>query len=444
MSFNKSKQDSIAVSLIKFCMPLILSGILQQLYNWVDAFIVGNVVGEGALAAVGAVWSINNFYIMAITGFTTGLSILIAHKYGAGEIEYIRKILSTFLCILGVIVLAVSAFAFVMAKPVLEIMDTPADIFAYSETYLKIICIGIPFLAVYNLYSVTLRAMGDSRAPFLAVLVSSVANVILDIIFVAFFNWGVAGAAYATIISQVAMTVFIVIYGTKKYPEIRFKFGRNMVHRDCIAKSVSFGMPTMLQSCITAFGNMVLQGFMNSFGTATVAAITTAYRVDSIALLPVINLGSGISTLVAQNHGAGDDKKSWRVFVTGLFIMLCTSVALTLLVITFGGYVVGIFGVGAEATAIGARFFRCLGSFYTVFGISMACRGFVEGMGGVMHSSIFGVAALVLRIVLSYLLRGVFDNMVIAYAEGISWVFMMMLYMVRCCIVRKKNMKQNV
>lgn len=444
MSAYKTKQDSIAVALIKFCTPLILSGILQQLYNWVDAFIVGNVVGEGALAAVGAVWAINNFYIMAITGFTTGLSILIAQKFGAGEVEDIRKILSTFLCILGVIVLAVSVFAFVMAKPLLVIMDTPDDIFGYSQTYLKIICIGIPFLTVYNLYSVTLRAMGDSRAPFLAVLVSSVANIILDILFVAVFNWGVAGAAYATMISQIAMTVFIVIYGVKKYPEIRFKIGRNMIHRDCIAKSVSFGMPTMLQSCITAFGNMVLQGFMNSFGTATVAAITTAYRVDSIALLPVINLGSGISTLVAQNHGAGDDHKSWKVFKTGTAIMLGTAVVLSLLVIAFGGYVVGIFGVGAEATAIGARFFRCLGSFYTIFGISMACRGFVEGMGGVMHSSIFGVTALAVRIVLSYLLRGVFDNMVIAYAEGISWVFMMTLYIARCYLVRKKQIKEQV
>ena len=443
MSLNKTKQDSIAAALIKFCTPLILSGILQQLYNWVDAFIVGNINGEGALAAVGAVWSINNFYIMAITGFTTGLSILMAQKYGAGQIEDIRKILSTFLCILGVIVIAVSLFAFVMAEPVLKIMDTPGDIFDYSKIYLKIVCIGIPFLTVYNLYAVTLRAMGDSRAPFLAVLVSSVVNIVLDIVFVAVYRWGVAGAAYATIISQIAMTVFLVIYGIKKYPEIRFKLGKGMVHRDCVSKSVSFGTPPMLQSCITALGNMVLQGFMNSFGTSTVAAITTAYRVDSIALLPVINLGSGISTLVAQSHGAGDDKKAWKVFTTGAAIMFGTAVVLTLLVITFGGYMVGIFGVGTEATAIGARFFRCLGMFYTVFGMSMACRGFVEGMGGVMHSSIFGVTALAVRIALSYILRGVFDNMVIAYAEGISWVLMMTLFAVRCCILRKKSINST-
>lgn len=439
MSLNNTKQHSIALALIKFCTPLILSGILQQLYNWVDAFIVGNINGEGALAAVGAVWSINNFYIMAITGFTTGLSILIAQKYGAGEIEEIRKILSTFLCILGVIVVALSVFAFVMAQPVLKIMDTPADIFDYSVVYLKIVCIGIPFLTVYNLYSVTLRAMGDSRTPFLAVLVSSVVNIILDIVFVAVFRWGVAGAAYATIISQIAMTVFVVIYAVKKHTAIRFHFGRGMVHRDCIAQSVSFGIPPMVQSCITAFGNMILQGFMNSFGTATVAAITTAYRVDSIALLPVINLGSGISTLVAQNHGAGDDKKAWRVFTTGTLIMLGTAVVLTLLVVTFGGFMVAIFGVGEQATAIGAQFFRCLGSFYTVFGISMACRGFVEGMGGVVYSSIFGVVALGVRIALSYLLRGVYGNMVIAFAEGFSWVLMMLLFAVRCYIIRKRQ-----
>ena len=435
----KQKSDNIAVALVKFCTPLILSGILQQLYNWADAFIVGNYNGEGALAAVGAVWAINNLYLMVILGFNTGLAILIAQKYGSGEMDEIRKILSTFLAVFVVLVTVISVLAFVTAKPVLRIMETPEDIFACSEIYLKIICIGMPFLAVYNLYSATLRAIGDSRAPFLAVLVSSVINVILDIILVAVFKWGVAGAAYATIISQIAMTVFLVVYGIKKHPEIKINIGRGMIHRDCISKSISFGVPPMLQSCITSLGNTILQGFMNTFGTATVAAITTAYRVDSIALLPVIYLGSGISTLVAQNYGAGDKKRAWKVFTVGTVIMIPVAVILTVLVVLFGGFIVEIFGVGPEAVDIGARFFRCIGTFYTVFGISMALRGYVEGMGGVVYSSIFSVTSLGVRLALSYILKAYFDNMVIAYAEGISWVLQMILFAVGIFLIRRKE-----
>ncbi|MBP1554410.1 MAG: polysaccharide biosynthesis C-terminal domain-containing protein, partial [Oscillospiraceae bacterium] len=217
MVSNGQKNENIALTLVKFCTPLILTGILQQIYNWADAFIVGNVIGEKALAAVGAVSSVSNFYIMAITGFTTGIAILIAQKFGSGETEQVSRILSTFVIVLGAAVTIISVVAFFAAKPLLTVMDTPSDIFDWSKTYLQIITIGVPFLAMYNLYAATLRSVGDSRAPFFAVLVSSVVNVILDIIFVALFNWGVAGAAFATIIAQAAMTAFIIIYGIRKH-----------------------------------------------------------------------------------------------------------------------------------------------------------------------------------------------------------------------------------
>ncbi|MBQ7284211.1 MAG: MATE family efflux transporter, partial [Oscillospiraceae bacterium] len=340
---------------------------------------VGNVEGETALAAIGAVSSINSFYIMVITGFTTGLAVLIAQKYGAGETEAIGKILSTFLIVMGGVFVLVACFGFTIAGPLLKFMETPSDIFERSKAYLQIISIGVPFMAVYNLYAATIRAIGDSRAPFLAVLVSSAVNVVMDILFVAGFGWGVKGAAFATILSQMAMTVFVIIYGIQKHYIVRFKIGRNMFCSEWIVPSLSFGIPPMLQSCVSSCGNMILQGFMNGFGTATVAAITTAYRVDSIALLPVINFGSGISTLVAQNHGAGDNKKAWKVFTTGVAIMLVVSAMLTFIIVMFGGSVIALFGAGEEVVAIGTNFFRCIAMFYVLYGMAMACRGYVEG-----------------------------------------------------------------
>ncbi|MBQ6897053.1 MAG: MATE family efflux transporter [Oscillospiraceae bacterium] len=434
---TNSKNENTVWTLVKFCTPLILSGILQQLYNWADAFIVGNVNGENALAAIGSVSSISNFYIMAITGFTTGLSILIAQKFGAGEGEQINRILSTFLIIIGAVFSLVAAVVFAVSGSLLTVMDTPADIFSDAESYLKIVTVGVPFLTVYNLYAAAIRAIGDSRAPFYAVLVSSAVNVVLDIIFVAVLGWGVEGAASATVIAQGAMTVFMIVYGISRHPLLKFKVS-GMFSREWVSKGFSFGTPPMVQSCINSFGNMILQGFMNGFGTATVAAITTAYRVDCIALLPVINLGSGISTLAAQSYGAGDYKKAWKVFTTGAALMLPVSLALTFVVVAFGGKMIALFGAGPEVVAIGTDFFRSLAKFYVIYGMAMACRGYVEGLGEVMYSSIIGVTALAVRIINSYALKGVFDNMVIAYAEGISWTLLLILFVVRIA-VKKKN-----
>ena len=439
MTHNKENQENMVLTLVKFCTPLVLSGILQQLYNWVDAFIVGNVIGEKALAAIGSVSSINNFYIMVITGFTTGLAIYTAQKFGSGQTDEISRILSTFLIIIGIASVAIAVAAIMATSGILTVMDTPKDIFVWAKEYLQIISAGVPFLAVYNLYAAVIRSVGDSRAPFLAVLVSSAVNAVMDIVFVAVFGWGVKGAAFATVIAQFAMTVFIVIYAVRKHEIVRFKIGTKIFHKDCVAKTMAFGLPPMLQSCINSFGNMILQGFMNSFGTATVAAITTAYRVDCIALLPVINLGSGISTLVAQNYGAGDKKKAWKVLTAGMAMMIVVSLVLTAVIVLFGGRMIALFGAGQEVVSIGTAFFRGLAQFYVIYGIAMACRGYVEGIGGVLYSSIIGVVALTTRILASFVLKGTFGNMVIAYAEGISWTLLMTLFIIKIIGIRKKD-----
>ena len=182
---HRNNQEGIAYTLLKFSLPLIFSGILQQLYNWADAFIVGNVEGELALAAIGATGIVVNFYLMAITGFTLGLSILFAHKSGSGENKAIPEILSSFSLLFGVGFFAFAALGIWLAYPILSLLHTTGDTIRLAGDYLRIIFAGIPFLAVYNVYSAALRGIGDSRAPFLAILFSSAVNVVLDILFVA-------------------------------------------------------------------------------------------------------------------------------------------------------------------------------------------------------------------------------------------------------------------
>lgn len=427
----------MAVALLRFSLPLILSGMLQQLYNWVDAFIVGNVEGELALAAIGATGTVTNFYIMAMTGFTMGLSILFAHKYGSGETDAIHSILSTFLVIVGSAFLVFTAGGILLTEPLLSVLHTPSDIFGMARIYLQVIFVGIPFLAVYNVYFSALRAIGDSKAPFWAILFSSVVNVILDILFVAVLRWGVVGAAAATVLSQMAMTVFIICYAVKKHPMLRFRFGRHMMDLTAVKEGFRLGIPPTVQSSVGALGSLILQNFMNGFGTQTVAAITTAYRVDTIILLPIINLGAAIATMVAQANGAKDKERIRQFFKTGTLLMIGVSLILTAVVIPTGGHLISMFGVEEEAARIGADFFQRIAIFYVIYGLSMSIRGVLEGIGDVTFSSIAGILSLIARIIMSYTLVAFCGNMIIAYAEGLSWVLLLLLYMARYMVKRK-------
>lgn len=346
------------------------------------------------MAAINITASITELLIQTIIGFTLGLSVLAAQKYGAGEAAEIKKILTSFLLILGAAFTALSILGAIFAAPILTLMNTSPDLFCYSAEYLRIIFAGVPFLAIYNTYTAMLRAMSDSKAPFYAVLISSLLNVVLDIAFVVVLRRGVAGAAIATIVSQIAMTVFIIIYSFKKYPQLRFSLGDKLLHRNVIHQGAALGFPPALQSSITSLGNIVLQKFMNGFDTHTVAAITTAYRVDAIMVLPITNLGSAVSTMVAQSKGANETKNIRAYMRVGICTMVILTLFLSSLMALFGGNLVAMFGVGPEATEIGRRFFRCIACFYLFFGLSNVFRGTLEGIGDVLCSSIIGIIAL--------------------------------------------------
>lgn len=430
--------------LLFFSLPLIFSGILHQLYNWADAFIVGHSVGEEALAAVGATSTIINLFTLVITGFTLGLSIYAAHKCGENAYEEIRRILSSFLLILSVIFVALSIAGIGLADFILTVMKTSKDMFIPAKDYLRIILLGVPFLTVYNIYSALLRALNNSKAPFYAVLLSSVLNVILDILFVSVLPFGVIGAAAATVLSQIAMTVFIILYSIKKYPVLKFTFREKLVHWETVKNGAKMGCPPAIQSSINALGNIILQSFMNGFGTHTVAAVTTAYRIDSILLLPIINLSSAISTKVANSMGRNNQKEAHSNLYIGLLMMFIFSSLLMVLMPMCGGSLITLFGVGQEAIEIGNHFFVNIARFYLFFGLTSALRGYIEGIGKVFVSSMIGILALGSRIMFSYLLAPLLDNMSIAYAEGLQYIFMFTLYTLYFLFIRKTGNNNNL
>ena len=355
-----------------FSVPLILSGLLQQLFNWVDALIVGNILGETVLAGVGSTTSLYNLFIMILTGLTSGLSVLFAQQHGEGKPEENAKLLATYAVLLTGIFTIISAAGIVFLGPILTRMDTPPDLYETARAYLGVVLMGIPFLALYNTYAACLRGRGNSAVPFAAVLICSVANGILDWIFIAYCGFGVRGAASATVLSQIAMTVFLVLYTVKACPDLRFSLFRRNKNGTTLRRGASYALPPAIQSSVTAVGNLFLQRFMNSFGEQTVAAITTAYRIDSVLLLPIFNFSTGISTLVAQETGARNPEEARRIFRLGTVMMAGISLGLTALILLTGRFLLSMFGLTMESVSIGADFFRSIATFYVVFGISQS------------------------------------------------------------------------
>ncbi len=434
------KKHSIAGEMIRFSLPLVFSGILQQLYSWADAFILGHsgADGEQMLAAVGATGSITTLLVQSIVGFTLGLSIMAAQEYGKKNMEKLRKLTASFGPLLAG-VYAVLALAMVLGiSPILRLMSTPKEIFEHSARYLRIVLLGVPVLAVYNLFSALFRAVGNTRVSFYAVLISSLLNVALDVMLVLVFPFGVAGAAAATLISQVIMTAYVVFYGMRKYPELMGKGAR--FDPAVFKQGLSFSVPPTVQNTITSAGNLVLQNFMNQFGAVTVLAITTSYRVDSLMLLPIFNLGSAISSMTARSQGEGDMQKVRGCLKAGLWLMFAVCGVLTVMMFLFGSSFVAFFGVTGEALETGKQFFRDLSLFYVPFGIATAMRSALEGVGDISYCSAVGIGTLVIRIVFSYIFRPLMGNRAIAFAEAVAWMCLLVLMTAR--LVQKKKQKQ--
>lgn len=426
-----TSSTKILRGLVLFSVPLILSGLLQQLFNWVDALIVGNVIGETALAGVGSTSSLYNLFVTVLVGFTSGLSVLFAQQFGEGKYYESTKVLAIYTVILTGLFGVISVLGIICTSWILNLVNTPQTLFFYAKDYLTVIFAGIPFLTVYNIYSAALRGMGNSRVPFIAVLISSITNVVLDFICIVFCGTGVAGAAFATVISQIAMTVYVVLYTIRKYPELRFSPFKVKEYRGVTGNGAKYGMPPAVQNSVSSIGNLFLQRFMNGFGEATVAAITTAYRVDSVLLLPIINLSTAISTLVAQQTGAGNKESAKKVFKLGTVLMILMSLILTAVIIPTGRLLLGLFGLGAESVTIGERFFRTIAVFYVVNGLGMSIKGYLEGSSDLLFSGAMGICALTVRIICSYMFAGLWGNMVVAYAEAFSWIFLVIVFSAR-------------
>lgn len=411
-------------ALIAFTLPMVGGNLFQQFYNIVDSIIVGNVVGEDALAAVGASTAITMLFVMVAIGTGIGCSVVISQLFGANQLAKMKTAISTaLLSILGFSVF-LSVLGMVINKGILQLMGTPDNIFAEASDYLQIYFYGFVFLFLYNAFSAIFNALGDSTKPLLFLMFSSILNIGLDLFFVAKLQMGVQGAAWATLISQAISAVLSFSFLMKKLRKIETEsFKRYDI--DMLKRMVTVAIPTIVQQSIVSVGMLLIQSVVNRFGSTFMAGYTAAIKIEGIAITPMVAVGNAASTYVAQNMGA---KKPERIG-EGYRICLMMAAGIGAFIAIFlhfaGEEVVGTFmnsSTSAEAISIGAEYLSIVSMFYFVMGLMNVSNGILRGAADMKWFLACSLCNLATRVILTYALAGVTAGKIIMWANPIGWL----------------------
>ena len=389
--------------ILLFTLPLIAGNLLQQMYNAVDGIVVGNLAadGENALAAVGTCTPVTMIFIAVAMGMSSGCGILIAQLYGARRYDEMRQAVSTSLILVGVIGLVLTVVGSVIAKWFLVyVLSVPDHFLEDATVYFSIYCFGLLFQFVYNIVSFILRALGDSSATLYFLLVSSVTNIVLDLVFVAVFLWDVPGVAVATVIAQAVSAVVSVVYMFKKYPALRFGKGEFRFHREKGRLALRLGIPTTLQQCIVSLGNVAMQRVVNDFGIT--AGYTAGLRVENFVSTLPYSFNVGLSTFTGQNIGAGRLDRVHRGLraTWGMGMGVCAVVGL--LAYLFAAPLAGLFGVEGDALAVAVAYIHVLSPSFLVFGMYFITTGVLHGAGDVNFTAINSLISLGIRCIAAY------------------------------------------
>lgn len=431
--------------ILSFCLPLVAGNIFQQLYNMVDSIIVGKFVGVNALAAVGATGSINFLVLGFALGLCSGFGIPVAQSFGAQDYSMMRKHVANalYLCLFATIFLTtVTLFT---TPSLLRLMQTPSDIYQDSYTYISIMFMGIIATIYYNMLSSILRALGDSKTPLLFLAVASIINVILDYTFVVYFKMGVAGVAWATLIAQAISAVLCAFFMAKHFPILKFSKEELKLDGHCCKELLAIGLPMALQFSITAVGSVMIQTAINGLGSAKVAAVTAANKIQMMFTQPLDTLGTTMATYCGQNLGAKkidrikDGLKKSFLLSFGYCLLAC------LIMWTLSTKIALLF-IDANEVAIlsDVQFYLRINSvFYFVLGILFITRNSLQGLGYSALTMLAGLAELIGRGVVAFLFVGSFGYAAICVANPFAW-FLADMILITTFVVKLKELNKIV
>ncbi len=394
---------SPARNLIRFSVPLLIGNMAQQLYSTVDSIVVGNYVGDQALAAIGASGPVINLLLVLFMGVSVGASVMASQYFGAKERDNLSETIGTTITATLVSSIFIMVVGPLVTHPVMSLLDTPQDIYQMACDYLIIIFLGIIGSAYYNIISGVLRGLGDSIMPLVFLLVACFLNIGLDVWFVAGLRMGVAGAAWATIISQL-LSGALCLVRLLRMKDIFTVTWRSLWPKSAFVKRlVKLGLPSGLTQAIFSFAMIIVQSLTNSFGTNVIAANTVVMRVDGFAMMPNFTFGTAMTTYTGQNMGAGRLDRTEKGAKSGLIMGLSVSVVLVGLILIFGKYLMLMFTSTPEVIDLGQRMLRTLAVGYIAMAVTQVLSGVMRGAGDTMTSMwISIITTVVIRVPVAY------------------------------------------
>jgi len=395
--------------MLRFALPMILGNLLQQFYNIADTLIVGRYLGANALAAVGAAYALMTFLTSILLGLSMGSGAVFSLRFGEKNSDMLKNSIFVSFVMIAAVALAVNAGVFLFIDPIMRLLCVPGELYALMREYLWIIFYGIFAVFLYNFFASLLRAVGNSFIPLVFLGIAAVLNVILDLVFVLVFHWGVGGAAGATVIAQFVSGVGIGIYTFVKMPEFRIGKSHMRMDRRVLGEISQFSFLTCAQQSVMNFGILMVQGLVNSFGTVVMAAFAAAVKIDSFAYMPVQDFGNAFSTFIAQNYGAGKRDRIKAGIKSAVIVSISFCLFISAIVWIFAKQLMLIFvqPQETEILAVGVGYLRIEGAFYWGIGCLFLLYGLYRAVRRPGMSVVLTVISLGTRVALAYALASV-------------------------------------
>lgn len=426
-------QGSEMQVLIRFAFPLFIGNLIQQLYGMADSIIVGRYINADALGAIGAVSSITFLFFSLCTGLSAGIGVLISQYRGAGENEFVKKIIGNAMYITAVIGTLLSVLAFVLTTPILRLMRVPEENFAYAATYMYIVCGATIVVAGYNAVAAIMRSLGDSITPLICLVISAVLNIGLDLLFVITFDWGVAGAAWATVISQAISMISALLVGIRKNDLMHLSKTHFVTDKGIIKEVFRLGVPMAIQNALVSVSMICLQVVINGYGTVAMAANTAVSRVEQFINQPFSALSTALSTFTGQNMGADRldrVKKGLRQCIISVVVFTVSMIGV---MFAFGEPIISLFVEEREIIEVGARGLQILSFAYIGLGLIYILRAVLSGAGDTGFIMFNGIIEVVGRIgfaILFVQIPGV-GIWGIWYTTGLTWLLTGLVNVIR-------------
>lgn len=396
----------------RFCLPLFLSVIFQQLYNLADSWVAGRFIGEDALAAVGNSYEITLIFLAFAFGLNIGCSVITSRYFGAKEYKDMKTAISTSMISTLVVLIVLMAVGGLFGGRILRLINTPESLLSASKLYLDIYVLGLPFVFFYNLSNGIFSALGDSKTPFYFLAFSSVANILVDILFVTLFDMGIAGVAWATFICQGISSVMAVIVIVRRLKDIKTSGKSRIFSKRIFAQFAAIAIPSILQQSFISIGNIVIQGVINSFGSGVMAGYSAGVKLNNLVITSFTTLANGISNYASQNIGARKFERLHQGFKAGIKLIWGLTIPMFIIYLLFTKWLILFFleEPSSDALSSGVMYLRILAPFYFVVSAKLVADGFLRG-AGMMKQFIFTTFTdLILRVVLTIALSSIIGS----------------------------------